>query len=140
MRLDVYFFAFLIGLAGCASPVRLPENMKLIEDSEEVRRQLFQEAKRQLEIQPKWEISRSNGIQRKEMQERRRFFEQLDSKPSFELSRTTDAKIVKESRCRCLLNISYTSSFVKVRLKSGPLANREGWVCSEKVRRLWIWP
>jgi hypothetical protein len=141
--------ALLNILVGCAEPVRLAERerVRVASDSENVRRVLFAERDMQIrerQAQSKAEyqaLALAEVFENRESARRREFLNRLDSMPGFYLETKTDAQLLDTVRdCRCGMKEVFTNAVVKIEITSGPFAGKVGWVCDDKVRRLWVWP
>jgi hypothetical protein len=136
-------------LAGCAEPVRLAEleRVRVASDLENVRRVLFAERDMQIrerQAQSKAEykaMALAEVFENRESGRRREFLDRLDSMPGFYLETKTDARLLDTVRdCRCGTKEVFTNAVVKIAITSGPFADKVGWVCDDKIRRLWVWP
>ena len=44
-------------------------------------------------------------------------------------------RLLQSSGVRCNLDTTFSTTFIKVRITSGPLKGREGWVCEDDIQR-----
>ncbi len=139
----------LIILAGCAEAVRLAERerVRVASDSENVRRMLSAERDVQVrERQARTDVEKKATIHaelfdHQKSSRRRQFLDSLDSMPGFGLTTTTDARLLDTlSDCRCATKEIFTNTVAKIEITSGPFAGKVGWVCDDKITRLWVWP
>lgn len=142
-------FALIALLAACSEPVRLAERGRahVAEDSDRVRAIVF--AERNLQMRERGlrmdirtrEMTRAELFQGKEAPRRRDFLNNLDSSPGFFIDTATDARLLETLKdCGCTLKETFTTAIARIRITSGPFAGRVGWICEDKIRRLWIWP
>jgi hypothetical protein len=141
--------ASLIVLAGCAEPVRLAERerVRIASDSENVRRTIYAERDVQVrERQARTDDEKKAMIhaelfEHRESPRRSEFQDSLASMPGFDLTNATDARLLNTvSDCHCTMKEIYTNAMVKIEITSGPSAGKVGWVCDDKIARLWVWP
>jgi hypothetical protein len=67
------------------------------------------------------------------------FLAAMAQQPSLTIPPKSYLRILEDSKAKCD-NPRYTTNFIKVRVTSGPLEGRIGWVCEDYVYRTVVWP
>ena len=70
---------------------------------------------------------------------RREFLLAMSQRPEVLISEKTYARLLEYSGAHCN-PIGYSTVYIKVRVTSGPLAGREGWLCEDDIGRTFVMP
>lgn len=144
-----YVIVLTLLLTACAEPVRIAEReiVRVSNDSSDLRTMIFAEGNQQMlarrgRSSAEWEgIIRAENFEGQEPPRRREFLKNIESAPGFDLVTASDARILQTvTDCRCTLKEQYGNAMVRIQITSGPFKDRIGWVCDDKVRRVWMWP
>ncbi|HVO98062.1 MAG TPA: hypothetical protein VMT15_08340 [Bryobacteraceae bacterium] len=65
---------------------------------------------------------------------RRNFLSSMAQQPAESIPPSSYLRLLENSKVKCS-NPLYTTTFIKVRVTSGPLVGRVGWVCEDDVFR-----
>jgi len=130
-----------------ADPVRIAEKqpVRVADDTAETRQFLLAESKSQHEDRSREKFDAATVRKRERngyvSPSRRRLVDFLNAAPGYVVDVPTDADILESlPDCRCTLSEIFTNRMVKIKVNSGSYKGRIGWVCDDKVRRLYMWP
>lgn len=70
---------------------------------------------------------------------RKQFLSAMAAQPAELVAANVYLRLLEESHVKCN-NLLYTTTFIKVRVTSGPFDGHVGWVCEDDVFRTVVWP
>jgi len=123
----------------------------LAEDSPEVERLLSGQKARDSEMETFWHGKHSQDDTSERFRVmatdpdryspgRREFLLAVSQQSNVTVPEQSYVRLLRHSGVRCNLNATYTTTFIKVRITSGALRDREGWVCEDDIQRTVVWP
>lgn len=118
----------------------------LVQDNTMVERMLALQRIQDAEIEQFWKAkhSKEEGIQRvTDMQAnpthytpgRKEFLSSMSQQPGVFIPEKTYLRLIEGSGAHCNANPLFTTTYIKVRITSGPLRGREGWACEDSIAR-----
>jgi hypothetical protein len=148
--------AALMVIGGCYDPDRAlitrdGSHARLVEDNPEVRRWLSLQKTRDDRINEWRREKHTNEEALKRVEEmlvhpeiyapgRKEFLSEMNRQPGISVAEKTYARLLEYSGAHCTPRPLYTTVYIKIRITSGPLLGREGWVCEEDVGRTFVMP